>query len=171
MLSMRDILIVLAFVVLAILVAPRLLNRHLAQGDEMSAIANPVYAEARMKVDAGGNSIEGVMMAQTIDQADCQRQVSELSQELSKVASVCPTCKLQAPECKVDIAPQYTRLFDNKPTSLTYLSLARGQSSEREMRLIYWGVSVEQSDKLCNAVPDFQKHRKGAVSCVRATRG
>ena len=167
---MRDVLIVLAFVVLAIFLAPRLLNRHHAQADD-AAITNPVYAEARMKLDAGGNSIEGVMMAQTIDQADCERQVSQLTQELSKFASVCPTCKLQAPECKTEIAPQYTRLFDNKPTSLTYVSLARGQSSEREMRLIYWGISVEQSDKLCSAVPNFQKSRKGAVSCVRAARG
>ena len=167
---MRDILIVLAFVVVAVLLAPRLLNRHQAQDDDAAQITNPVYAEARMKLDAGGNSIEGVMMAQTIDQADCERQVSQLSQQLSKFASVCPTCKLQAPECKTEIAPQYTRIFDNKPTSLTYLSLARGQASEREMRLIYWGISVDQSDKLCSAVPDFQKHRKGAVSCVRAHR-
>ena len=168
---MRDILIVLAFVVLAAVLAPRFLNRHHAPDEDMATITNPVYAEARVKLDAGGNSIEGVMMAQTIDEADCQQQIGQLSKELSKFASVCPACKLQAPECKTEIAPQYTRIFDNKPTSLTYLSLARGQSAEREMRLIYWGISVDQSDKLCNAVPDFQKHRKGAVSCVRANRG
>lgn len=169
---MRDILIVLAFIVVAALLAPRLLNRHHAEeGEDAATITNPVYAEARMKLEAGGNSIEGVMMAQTIDQADCERQVSQLKQHLSGFANVCPTCKMQAPECKTDIAPQYTRLFDNKPTSLTYLSMARGQPSEREMRLIYWGISVDQSDKLCSAVPNFQKSRKGVVSCVRANRG
>ena len=169
---MRDILIVLAFIVVAALLAPRLLNRHHAQAeDEVTTIANPVYAEARMKLEAGSNTIEGVMMAQTINQADCEQQISQLSKQLSTFSHVCPTCKMQEPECKTEIAPQYTRIFDNRPTSLTYLSLARGQASEREMRLIYWGISVDQSDKLCNAIPTFQKGRKGAVSCVRANRG
>ena len=68
------------------------------------------------------------------------------------------------------LSPRYAKLFDNEPTFVTYLSMARGDRRERETRLLYWGVSMEESDKVCDEVSKMQSRRKGAVTCVRAVR-
>jgi hypothetical protein len=139
------------------------------QGPEV--ISNPVYAEARVKMDFPGRSVEGVMLAKTADEADCQKHIQILERQLeSLAASVCPTCKLQSSQCKAELPNRLAKLFDNTPTSVTYLSLARGERSEREFRVIYWGVTADESDRLCGAVSQFQKGRKGAVTCIRAQR-
>ena len=137
------------------------------------AIANPVYAEAHVQFDVEGRSSEGVMYIQTTDQTDCQKQSRMAERSIKEgQASICPTsCKLQQIECKNELAPRYAKLFDNKPASVTYVSYARGNRSERELRLIYWGVTVDESDRLCSVVPDLQKGRKGLVTCVRARQG
>ncbi len=135
------------------------------------AIANPVYAETRVKMEFPGRSAEAIMFAKTVDQADCQKLVQTMERQLeSQMQSVCPACKAPTSECKAELAPRYARLFDDAPAAVTYVSMARGQRSEREHRLIYWGVSVAESDRLCDMLPGFQKGRKGTVTCVRARR-
>jgi hypothetical protein len=137
------------------------------QAQNPDVIANRVYAEMRIKMALPGREIEGVMLGKTADQADCQKH----TQELERVTTAaCPTCKVQTSECKTELATRYTKFFDNTPTTITYLSLARGAPTEREFRVIYWGISLEESDKLCAIAPAFQKGRKGAVTCVRAAR-
>jgi len=134
-------------------------------------ITNPVYAEARVKWEGQGRTVEGVMLAKTVDQADCERTIRTLENDLQQQThNVCPACKIQPPICESDLAPRYVKLFDNQPASLTYLSIASADGSGREMRLIYWGVSVEESDRLCGVVSQLQKGHKGTVSCVRAAR-
>lgn len=141
----------------------------LAQNPEV--IVNPVYAEARMTMESPGRSVEGVMIAKTADQSDCQKHIQLLERQLAKqIPDVCPTCKLQSSECKAELPSRYAKLFDNVPTHVTYLSFARGDRSEREFRLIYWGVTAQESDGLCEGVSEAQKGRKGAVTCVRAQR-
>jgi len=167
---MKKILMLLIVVVGVAILAPRILQWHGQQNEDAQVISHPIYAEARVKMDTSSSSIEGVMLAQTTDQADCEKHVRIMEQRLTSSASICPTCKLQTPECKAELAPRYVKIFENKPAAVDYLSLARGDPSEREIRLIYWGVTVEQSDKLCSAVSEFQKTRKGAVTCVRAPR-
>jgi hypothetical protein len=136
-----------------------------AQGPDV--IANPVYAEMRIKMAFPGREVEGVMLGKTADQADCQKH----TQELERVTTTaCPTCKVQTSECKTELASRYTKFFDNVPSTVTYLSLARGDRAEREFRVIYWGVTLAESDKLCEIAPAFQKGRKGAVTCIRAAR-
>ncbi len=138
---------------------------------EKELARKPAYLDARLKMSFQDRSLDSVMFVKALDEADCQQQSRVLEDALKKGAeSICPTCKFQQAECKEELAPRYAKLFDDVPTSVTYLSLSRGSSDEREARVIYWGVSVEESDKLCNAVPQFQKGRKGKVSCVRAQR-
>lgn len=150
--------------------------RHLkAQEDNWvpEAIANPVYLEVRVEFDAPGRSAEGVMYLQALDQEDCEKQRQIAQRYLYKgQAAVCPIqCKIQKTECKAELAPRYSKLFDNAPTSVTYISYARGQASEREIRLIYWGVTVDESDRLCGAVSTLQEKHKGLVRCIPTNKG
>ncbi|WP_417069185.1 hypothetical protein [Niveibacterium terrae] len=158
-------------VVLVILAAAGYLwkqNHQKVQAPEV--LANPVYAEARVKMNVQGRDIEGVMLGKTVDQADCQKNIETLTRQIEEQSpKVCPTCKVNVTsECKADLAPRYAILFDNQPTHVAYISFAKGDPSEREYRLIYWGVTVPESERLCSGLSVFQRGRKGPVSCVHA---
>ncbi len=133
-------------------------------------IVKPVYAETRIDMPIAGTSMKGVMLQKTVDDTDCQKQIKAIEHSLTTNSGACPVCKIESSTCKEELEPRYAAVFDNKPVSVTYLSLARGDAAEREVRMIYWGVTVAQSDALCKAVPMYQKFRKGDVTCVQAAR-
>ena len=144
-----------------------------AQKQSSDVIANPVYAEARVKMSVMGREIEGVMLGKTVDQADCQKNIETIKRQMEiQSPHICPTCRVETTtQCKTELLPRYARLFDNEPTSVSYISLGQGDPSEREYRLIYWGVTVEESGRLCSAVPQIQRGRKGVVTCIRSPQG
>jgi hypothetical protein len=124
-------------------------------------------------MEGRGRSIEQVIFAKTVDQADCKKysqntlgQISRRDEALNPGRG----WKVQSSECKTELTPRYAKLFDNEPASLTYLSIARGDRYEREVRLIYWGVTLEESDKVCDGVSQMQIGYKGTVRCIRAPR-
>ncbi len=136
-------------------------------------ITNPVYAAVRITTDFPGNrgQVEGVLLIQAVDQADCKKQlrsVDNILEEQGKKGG--STWTKKAFECKTELTSREARLFNNEPTFVTYLSAGRGQPSEREHRLIYWGLTVEQSNKICEATAPiaFRKDRKGQVACIYA---
>jgi hypothetical protein len=132
-------------------------------------IANPVYAEVRLALEAGGRAFEMVLLAKTTGDAECQSAASGLG--LIKRQIEASQWKIKSSECKSDLAPRYAAMFEGHPTHLTYLSIARGTRAEREIRMINWGLSAGESDKLCDAmVQDLQRGLKGAVTCVRGAR-
>ena len=151
-------------------------KKYFDKPEAMGEITQPVYAEAHMTIEgkdrrgSGSRSIEAVTYMAAADEEDCQKQLEELKHSFDN--RFCPggTCELQKSECKSELLPRYKRLFDNQPTSLTYISFARGGPEEREARLIFWGISVEESESLCAMVPAIQKKFKGKVSCVHALK-
>lgn len=136
-----------------------------------SVIERPVYAET--KVDLKGDSgrvINSVVLVATASQAECGTAAAKMVQtalDASARKGVAGTVK--SIECKTELDARMTRLFANQPTFVTYLVLGRGKPDERETRMLYWGVTVEESDLLCELVPQIQKGWAGKVSCVRAT--
>jgi hypothetical protein len=137
--------------------------------DQPKEITHPIYAEVHMTIGgprgSGGRSIEAVTYMATADEKECQGLLSSFN---SQQARLCPpdSCSVQQRECKTELAPRDLRLFDNQPTTVTYLSIARGTPEERETRMIFWGVSADTSDKLCQMVPDIQEGHKGQVRCI-----
>lgn len=128
-------------------------------------ISHPVYAEIHIERNSANRSIELVMLAKTIDQTDCEKAVKEIPAGLRRT---CADCGLKSFECKREIAPHYLKLFDNKPTHVSYISFQAGAAAERDMRFLAWGVSLEESHKICDLIPKFQQSVKGPVSCIRA---
>jgi hypothetical protein len=137
-----------------------------------AVITNPVYAEVHMTIDAGNRTFEQVLFAQTVNRDDCKRftdaTLKHLYEHETSPADVHWTIK--SAECKAELSNKYLQFFDNEPTYVTYLSVARGDPKEREIRIIYWGVSVAESDKVCNGVAQMQGKLKGAVKCIRAAK-
>lgn len=147
-------------------------NHSTLASGSFAPIEKPVYAEARVKMDVRGHILEALLLAETLDDADCTRQRAALEKYMQQgMARACHNnCEIEHVVCKAELEPRYAKLFNNEPTYLTYMRLGRGTREERELRIIYWGLTVEQSDTICSAVPQFQKGRKGTVSCVPAAR-
>lgn len=132
-------------------------------------IVNPVYAEVRIRGDSPRGPLELVTFAKTVDQEDCLRGIHVLEGVLTpQVRESCPTCAVAKSECTPELPLRYAKLFDDEPTSVTYFSFARGARTEREFRMVVWGVTAEESDQFCNTLlPRFQKKHIGAVKCIR----
>jgi hypothetical protein len=135
-------------------------------------IAHPVYAEVHIGLDIKSRSLELVLFAKTLDQAECQKYSQETLEKLfvRQASSDVGKWQVQSTECKTELAPRFARLFDNEPTFSTYLSMARGERHEREIRIINWGLSAEESDKVCDGLAKLQSGHKGTVKCIRAPR-
>lgn len=133
-------------------------------------IANPTFAEIRMSLDARGRSFEQVLFAKTANPADCKRYSQFIVDGLQKKQAndASPPWVLKSMDCKPELESRHARLFDNQPSFVTYLSMARGHRTERETRLIYWGVSPQEADRVCDMVAKIQSGRMGGVTCIRA---
>lgn len=156
-----------------VLVAGAFLIQHnRAALTEPGDITNPVYGETRLSIGPSDGSLDIVMLTKAADASDCKAQTERIEREIrSGSFAMCTECSEPKSQCLTELPPRFVALFDNRPSALTYLTLDRGHPLEREHRIIFWGVSVEVSDTLCDAVPEFQEERKGKVSCVRARRG
>jgi hypothetical protein len=132
-------------------------------------IANPVYAEIRFTFDAGGRAFEMVLLAKTTGDTECNSAATGLG--LIKRQVEAAQWKIKSSECKPALDPRYAAMFDNRPTHLTYLRIARGAPNERDMRMISWGLSGGESDKLCDGLAaEMRRSLKGAVTCVRGVQ-
>lgn len=135
-------------------------------------ITNPVYLEMRINMEITGRTLESVALVQTADDADCQRfsrtQMKLMDRYIGGATE--PRMTLKSIECKAQLSPRNASLFDNEPSFVTYISAARGQPQEREQRWILWGTSVEESELICDMVPELQANLKGKVSCIHAQR-
>ena len=133
-------------------------------------IVNPIYADIHLNMELNGRGAEAVIYAKTVDQADCQKSSKQVIETMlgHQGQNGAPTVKVKSSECKAKLLPRHAKLFNNKPTQVTYVSLARGTRTEREARWIFWGVTAKQNDRICRMVPDVQKHWKGAETCIHA---
>lgn len=132
------------------------------------AMSGPVYADVRIKAEMPAGAFEFVMFAHAADQADCQVGIAILRDSLTpEIMKKCPKCAIVKSECTPHLVPRYAKLFDNEPGSVSYISVGRGIEAERELRIIFWGLTAEQSDKFCtDLVPQLQMSNRGHVRCI-----
>ncbi|MCK7592283.1 hypothetical protein [Pseudomarimonas salicorniae] len=141
-------------------------KQHAAAGNAApEPVPNPVFAGVRVEKTVEDRSLEFVLLAETLDDQDCEMVRKSMPKDLKKA---CADCTLTLSECKPALEPRMAKLFKNQPTHLTYLSIGRGVEKEREMRMLAWGLSLEESHHICDVVPKFQQIVKGPVRCVRA---
>ncbi|MCL2021118.1 MAG: hypothetical protein FWG81_03215 [Betaproteobacteria bacterium] len=137
-------------------------------------ITDPVYAEVRMTMDVERRNVEVVLFLQTANEMECKESSRVLLERLKKYKrsgkSGAELWVFKSSECKSELSPRYAKLFDNEPTFLTYLSLSRGNRLEREGRIIFWGLSVEESNIICDLSPKLQDLLEGDVTCIRAAK-
>ncbi len=142
---------------------------NLGVGGAPRVIANPVYAVIRFRTQFHDRTIDMVTYAKTFDLADCRSASTKLEDNVeNNQRDDAPEWKLVSSECKSDLDARNAKLFDNKPTFANYVSATPGTSSEREVRLIFWGVTAQEGELMCGEVPRIQQRWKGAVTCIHA---
>ncbi len=131
-----------------------------------AVIKEPVYAEMHVDVVVQGRTLEQVVFVKTASYGECEKNRDQLQQLFGKV-SVPMTVK--SADCTRQLTPRQLALFDDLPTNVTYLSMGRGARAEREIRMIVWGVSVAESNLLCDGmVRSYEGKHQGKVACIRA---
>lgn len=131
--------------------------------------SNPVYAEVRIKQAVGGRELEMMYLGKMANESDCQKHAAALS---ASFISGCRECTASPPLCKRTISARDEMIFDNEPIHATYISMAAGDASEREGRIIFWGLTVAEGNQVCDAMRGkLQSMHSGTVSCVRASGG
>jgi hypothetical protein len=138
-------------------------------GRDPSAIANPVYAVMRFRTEFQDRSVDMVALVKTFDQEDCRtgsdKSVDRVLRPEHPDGGL--VWQLVSSECKSVLDSRSAKLFDNIPTYVNYVSAAPGAASEREIRLIFWGVTADEGDMMCGQIPRMQARWKGAVTCIR----
>jgi hypothetical protein len=139
-------------------------------GRDPSAISNPVYSVVRFRAEFQDRSVDMVAFAKAFDQADCQRMSADLIDRMQKRQDQAGMLvwQLVSSECKSVLDARSVKLFDNIPTYVNYVSAAPGASSEREVRLIFWGMTADEGDIMCGEIPRLQQRWKGAVTCIHS---
>lgn len=110
-----------------------------------------IYSEFRFVLDVRQRNIEGVFFGKYANMAACQKELGDFSgQPSSKFTEMCPSCRITKGECKTELASRYQKLFDNQPSNLTYLSVNNSNTLTPHFRVIYWGLTAEESRMICN---------------------
>jgi hypothetical protein len=159
-------------ITLVIIAICAMLFRRWHEARDPEVITNPVYAEAHITLGVQNRDIELVLLDQTANQDECAKAQGTLENAYgARAGKPGQQWEIKSLECKTELDPRYTLLFDNQPVAATYESMARGSRHEREMRMIAWGVTVDESDKICDLLAANDRgRRQGEVKCVRAAR-
>jgi len=167
---MKNLLILLVVVVVAIAGWRWFRGHDAGSTDEVRPFANPVYAEVRAKITVEGRTLEQVALVETENAADCSVQMRSMTEAVTRLPAgyAGPRPVIVSSTCEDRLPPHLARLFQNKPTDASYLAAARGSAAEREIRVVYWGVSAEEADLVCKAASEMGRGRKGAVTCIRS---
>ena len=127
---------------------------------------DPVYAELHVNVEVQGRTIEQVVFVQAASFGECEKHRAQLEQLFGQVSL---PMTVKSAECLPELQPRQRALFEDQPGNVTYLSMHRGARTERDIRVIFWGVSVAESNQLCDGMTKaYADKHVGRVACVRA---
>ena len=140
------------------------------ESTDPETIANPVYAHVKVNIQFGKRAFDQVMLVAAADEAECAKVQGRVENLYgASAAKAGQDWTIKSSECKTDIEPRYAKTFENRPTYVTYLSMSRGNRDEREIRIVTWDITVEESNQLCESMArGMRKKWKGTVACIRA---
>jgi hypothetical protein len=125
------------------------------------------YLEGRLNMSEDGISLDVVMLVRLRAWDDC----GEISKKIidSKIGK-CPGCTFEIKECTGKLSKRYAKLFDNKPAQTSYLSYDAADATERDMRMLTWGLNREQARMACSMLVNSTGQRtKNQPLCIAST--
>ena len=139
-------------------------------GRDPKAISNPVYAVMRFRTEFQDRSIDMVSLTKTFDQEDCRNGSDKVVDRMLRYQHPDGGLlwQLVSSECKAVLDARSAKLFDNIPTYVNYVSATPGAASEREVRLIFWGLTADEGDVMCGEIPRWQQRWTGTLTCIHS---
>jgi hypothetical protein len=143
-------------------------QKFAGHGGPPAPIKNPVYGEVRVTAEVQGREIDMALFIRAQDDADCRGRAST---SWNGALEGCPTCSMQATtKCQAQLPPRYARLFNDESIPSTYLSATAGDSTERDGRLVVYGLTDEEGKALCEVIrTSILKRYHGTAHCVPAS--
>ena len=131
-------------------------------------ITDPVFAEIRIDMNAGGRELNLVLFGKMADEQDCRTRAAIV---WSKTISGCKECEFNVSNCLEELAPRYAKLFEDQQIQSTYLSFTRGNREERDGRMVIYGLTADEGNMVCEvARAQFQREYTGQVTCIEGRR-
>lgn len=138
-------------------------------GGPPRVIENPVYAEMRMTVQAGNREIEAAIFVRTSSDSDCSGRGAV---SWTEAFEGCPSCQVKPVQCKAELPARYARLFDDVPIPSTYLSAQAGIASERDGRVVVFGLTDAEGIAFCEMLKGKLAERyQGQLRCIPPNGG
>jgi len=131
------------------------------------AITQPVFAEVRLTMDIRDENIEVIHFIKTMNESECKLLSNRLVEGFKAGAAskdVGQVVRLKSQECKSELPSRYAKIFDNEPFFVPYISGAATEDGlRRELRVVPFGLTREESDKICDVLAKTLEQGK----CVR----
>ena len=131
-------------------------------------IDKPVYAELRVTLNAPGRELEMALFAAMASEEECKTRTQLV---WDNVISACVQCSSQVKDCRTELPARYAKLFSNVPIASTYLSLTRGAKTERDGRMVIYGLTTQEGNTLCEHMKQqFATRYTGKLECVPSNK-
>ncbi len=140
-----------------------------AGGGGSPVIEDPVFGEIRVTQQIQSREIEMALFVRASSDNDCHTRAQE---SWKGALSACPTCVFQPVKCQKELPARYARLFDDVPIPSTYLSATAAKKTERDGRLVIYGLTDAEGVQLCELVrSQIGERYAGTTHCVKASGG
>ena len=127
-------------------------------------IETPVYVEGRITMEVANREIETVFIGEMVSRDDCEHRSRRM---LENLFEGCLRCEIRRLQCRDSLEKRYLRLFNDRATHTTYVSMNRGNRWERNGRMVVWGLTDHESRLMCEtAKKTISEKYKGTVKCV-----
>lgn len=127
-------------------------------------ITDPVYVEFRMDLDAGDRTLNAVLFGRMASRQECELEADDIWQ---KSLAECKQCQFKSSSCQKELPSRYAGIFNNQPLNTTYISFNSGHATERDGRMVLWGMNDAEAEMVCEFMREgMAKRYRGDVRCV-----
>ncbi len=129
-------------------------------------VTDPYYSEIRVKLREHDVEMVGIGKMNSFE--DCQaRSLIVWANTLEHLGEVSFNS-----QCKKTLPNRFLKLFDNEPTSASYIVLDKGRGEERDGRFLFYGIPASQVYDACEEITkEIKQSYSGEVYCIKGRVG
>jgi len=113
------------------------------------------YNEIRLELTSGSRSVQLVSYIRRDSSESCEA-IRVWWVESMITCAAATNCKVLKNQCVNEVSLQYQAMFDEKPSSTTYLKVENPVLG-REGVMLFWGLNQDESGELCKQMSQHIK--------------
>ncbi|HEB60118.1 MAG TPA: hypothetical protein ENJ01_12915 [Gammaproteobacteria bacterium] len=127
-------------------------------------ITDPVYGQFRLNISFPDRELKWDFFVKYASFDECRQRIGG---NMPEMLEDCEICEVTRSECKKELDSRQMAMFRNEPHFVTYLAGTAGNGTERDGRLIIWGLSKAEAEIACRAMlKDVATHYSGKLECI-----